>query len=119
MSKKSTALNCFLISSIINLAFLIFLSLYNENTRLINEHKFFVELISSSKAMIFQNHSDNEIRSNDSLGSDSANGENRNYLTYETYRSIVRETAPMIQDPNIINSLKDISKNDILHKIHA
>lgn len=115
MSKKFTNLNCFLISSIINLAFLIFLSLYNENIQPKNENKFFIELISSSKGMVLKSYPDDEIKDNHSFGFDSAGAENGNYLSYETYRSIVREIAPISMDSKIVNSLKNITQDDLFY----
>lgn len=113
MSKQIITLNCFFISLIINLTFLIILSLYNEKTDLKSENKFFVELISSSKAEILQNYSDGEVKNNYFSGSGSKHKEDKNYLSYETYRSIVREIAPISHDSNIIRKISESIPNGL------
>lgn len=115
MPKKVTTLNCFLISLIINLAFLIFLSVYNENIELKSENKFIVELISSQKATIFKNQSDDLIKNNYFMSPDFGYKTEGRYLSSETYRSIVREVAPMIQDQEIINTLNDNTPDNLLY----
>ncbi len=115
MSKKFTTLNCFLLSFIINLAFLFILSIFKGNIEFKSEDKFIVELTPSQKLMNFRNQS-NDISNNDDLISYGFGQEaDRRYLSSITYRSIIREVAPMMQDKKIIDKLKDISPEDLFY----
>lgn len=114
--KQKTLLYSYLISIIINLAFIFSLSLFKDYSAMQSQKDDVnIQFVSLPKGQVLQRRSVNIAKQTDqyttSVGEKSI--PDAKYLTTRTYKSIIRELAPRSQDPDFIESISEINLDNM------